>query len=297
MKKIIALAVAGALSAPVMAADVTVSGYSIFSLRDNSTTTATTDEMQNESGFSIKASTETNAGYSVSTDINIEADGTNDGGNSIDVSGPMGKIVIGDDSGALDSIDGKTDPFIVVDHNASSASVQNFNDAALTWTLPALAEGVAVKVAYSPQDGGSGDAYVAEGVSSDLAGVLVTYTNGPLFIGVGSEETGTDSDQGIVATYAMAGAKVAYESFQNETSGGTKTNYNAIGLTYTTGDITLAYSSADEKESGGNKLSDRTAYGVHYNLGGGVVVFAEASNESIESGEEEETAVGIKFAF
>ena len=297
MKKIIALAVASALAAPVMAADVTVSGYSIFSLRDTSTSSATTDEMQNETGFSVKASTETNAGYSVSADINIEADGTHDGGNSINVSGPMGSVIIGDDAGALDSIDGKTDPFIVVDHNASDASVQNFGDAALTWTLPALAEGVSVKVAYSPEDGGSGDSYTDEGVSSDLAGILVTYSNGPLFVGLASEETGTDSDQGIVATYSIAGVGLAYESFQNETSDATKTNYNAMGVTYSTGDITLAYSSVDEKESGGSKLSDRTAYGVHYNLGGGVVVFAESSNESIESGEEEETAVGIKMTF
>jgi outer membrane protein OmpU len=298
MKKIIALAVAGAFVAPVMAADVTISGDAIFALVDNKKTSATTNTINSESDFTIKASTETANGLSVSMDINMEADGTNDGGNSIDVAGAFGKIVIGDDSGALDSIDGKTDPYFVVDHNASDASVQNFNDAGVTWTLPSLASGVSVKVTYSPEDGGSGDAYVAEGIKSDMAGILVTYKNGPLFLGVASEETGTDSDQGIVATYSVAGVTVAYETFQNETGAAVKTNYNALGATYKTGDLTLAYSSVDEKESGGgDRLSDRTAYGVHYNLGGGVVVFLESSDESIETGNEEETAVGISMKF
>jgi len=297
MKKIIATAIVAALGAPAYAADVSLSGYGIFSLRDTTTTSATTDELQNEAGFTIKATTETSNGLSVGLDLNMEADGTHDGGNSIDVGGDFGKIVIGDTSGALDSIDGKTDPFIVIDHNSSDASVQNFNDVGLSWTLPAFAEGVSVMVTYSPEDGGSGDSYTDEGISSDMGGVLVTYSNGPLFLGIASEETGTDSDTGMVATYNVAGATLAYETFQNKTVAGVKTNYNAMGVQYTTGDITLAYSVVEEEQSAGSTLSDRNAFGLHYNLGGGVIVFAEASDESIESGLEDETAVGIKMSF
>jgi opacity protein-like surface antigen len=62
MKKIIATAVAAAFAAPVMAADVTVSGSVEFNMNDaNGTTTSATD-----SAFKVAASTETANGIGVS---------------------------------------------------------------------------------------------------------------------------------------------------------------------------------------------------------------------------------------
>jgi hypothetical protein len=100
MKKIIAAAVATAFVAPAFAADVTLTGSQEFSLVSNQTTTATSDTAATDTAFTIKASTETANGLSISTDINMDGDGTHDGGNSINISGPMGSIVLGDDSGA-----------------------------------------------------------------------------------------------------------------------------------------------------------------------------------------------------
>jgi hypothetical protein len=296
MKKIIAAAVATAFVAPAFAADVTLSGASEWSYVDNSTTSATTKNSQMDTSFTIGASTETASGLAVSASINMDAAGANDGGNTITISGgDFGTISLGDNAGAMDSIDGATDPYKVIDHDASSASVQNFSDAAVAWTLPAIAEGLSVKVAWSPADAETGAN--AAGTTADQSGVMVGYSVAGLGIKLAQQDTGTDKDRGMTLTYSIEGLNLAYETHQNKVSAGTKTNYNAYGLTYGMGDITFAYSNVLEKVSGGADLSDRTSFGIHYNLGGGVLAFAESSSENIESGKEDETAIGIAVSF
>ena len=296
MKKIIAIAVASAFVAPAFAAEVTLSGSSEWSHVEKSTTATTTTNAQMDTAFTIGFTTETNNGLAVSGDINMDADGTHDGGNSISLAGPFGKITLGDDSGAMDSIDGATDPFLVVDHDATTGSAQNFNDADVTWVLPTLAEGLSVRLAYSPKDAETG-AHAGDGTVSDQFGVSVGFSVGGLGVKVASQEEGTDSDQGITLTYAIEGLGIAYESHQNETAAGVKVNYRAYGAKYSMGDITFAYSNSAEKTSGGADIADTTAVGVHYDLGGGVKAFAESASEDIISSKPDTTAVGIVVAF
>jgi len=296
MKKIIALAVASAFVAPAFAADVSLSGSSEWSHVEKSTTSTTTTNAQMDTAFTIGFTTETNNGLAVSGDINMDADGTHDGGNSISLAGPFGKITLGDDSGAMDSIDGATDPFLVVDHDATTGSVQNFNDADVTWALPTLVEGLTLRFAYSPKDAETG-AHSGDGTVSDQFGVSAGFSVGGLGIKVATQEEGTDKDQGVTLTYAIEGLGLAYESHQNETASGVKVNYRAYGATYSMGDITFAYSNAAEKTSGGADIADTTAFGVHYDLGGGVKAFAESASEDIISTKPDTTAVGIVVAF
>jgi outer membrane protein OmpU len=297
MKKIIATAVATAFVAPAFAADVTLSGYSEWSHVEKSTTATVTTNAQMDTSFTIGFSTETAAGLGVKGDINMDADGTHDGGNSLTITGEFGSVTLGDDSGAMDSIDGATDPFLVVDHDATTGSTQNFSDADVTWTLPALAEGLTVKLAYSPKDTESGAHATDEGTVSDQFGVMVGFSVAGLGVKVASQEVGTDKDQGVTLTYAIDGLGLAYESHQNEVSNGTKVNYRAYGATYSMGDITLAYSQTAEKTSGGADIADTTAFGIHYDLGGGVKAFAESASEDIISTKPDTTAVGIAVTF
>ena len=298
MKKIIAAAVATAFVAPAFAADVTISGSSEFSHVEKSTTTTTTTDAQTDMSFSIGFATETNTGIAVTGSMNMDADGTHDGGNNITLSAAtFGKIALGDVSGAMDSIDGATDGYYVVDHDATTGSVQNFVDTAVSWTLPTLAEGVTVMLSYSPKDGVSGATASDEDTTADVAGVMVGFSMAGLGVKVASEESGTDKDQGVTLTYAIQGASLAYESHQNETTAGVKTNYKAYAVDYSMGDVTLQYSNSEEKESGGSAISDTTAYGISYNLGGGVVVFAENSSDDVISTKPDTTALGIAVAF
>jgi outer membrane protein OmpU len=293
MKKIIAAAVTTAFVAPAFAADVTLSGASEWSQVNNKTSTATTNNAQMDTSFTIGFSTETAAGVGVSGSINMDAAGANDGGNTIALSGAFGKVSFGDNAGAMDSIDGATDGYKVIDHDASTSSM-NFNDAAVTWSLPSLAEGVSVMVAYSPKDAETGAN--AAGTAADQSGVMVAYSAGDFSVKAAQQEEGTDKDQGITLTYAIQGVSLAYESHQNNASG-TKTNYNGVGASYTMGDISARWSNVTEKTSGGSNVSDRNSFGAYYSLGGGVTLFAEKSSEDIESGNEDETAIGIEVKF
>jgi len=299
MKKIIATAVATAFVAPAFAADVTLSGATEWSHLEKSTTSTTTTNGAMDTSFTIGFTTETNNGLAVSGDINMSGAGVHDGGNSISVSGPFGTVTVGDTNGALDAIDGATDPFLVVDHDATgtSTSVQNFSDAEFAWTLPTFVEGLTVAVSGSTKNGNSGAIASNNGSTADMSGIMVGYAAGGFGLKVASQEVGTDKDQGITVTYGIDGLSLAYESHQNETSAAVKTNYRAYGVKYNMGDITLAYSNAAEKQSGGSDLADTTAFGVHYALGGGVTAFAESASEDIQSGKPDTTAVGIAVAF
>jgi hypothetical protein len=295
MKKLVALAVAGAFVAPVYAADISLSGATEFSLVNAKTTATTKESLASDTSFSIKASTETNSGLKVAADINMDAGGGTDGGNSIDISGPFGKLVLGSDAGAMDSIDGRGDVFKVVDHDMISGSRMNFSDAAITYTLPSMIPNLTAKVAYSPEDGETG---VNAGESTaDQSGFVVTYKAGPVLLGVATQEVGAESDQGFSAVYAASGLKVSYEAMQNETEVGVKTNYNSMGVSYAMGDLTFAYTNTSEKQSGGNDLGDTTAYGIHYNLGGGVLAFFEVASEDIVSSKDDTSALGVEFKF
>jgi hypothetical protein len=300
MKKIIAAAVASAFVAPAFAADITLSGSSEFSHVEKQTTTTTNTDAQTDMMFAIGFSTETANGIAVSGTIAMDADGTHDGGNNITLSSAaFGKLVLGDASGAMDSIDGATDGYYVVDHDATTGSVQNFVDTSVAWTLPTLAEGVTVMLSYSPknQSTSSGAASVNEGQTADVAGVMVGFSMAGLGVKVASEESGTDKDQGVTLTYKINGVSLAYESHQNEIADGTKTNYKGYAVDYSMGDLTLQYSNVEEKQSGGSAIADTTAFGVSYSLGGGVTVFAENASDDVISTKPDTTAVGITVSF
>ena len=141
MKKIIASAVAVAFAAPVLAADITITGDQEFSLQESNG--ASTSALDGD--FNIKASTETANGLAVSADINYDTDGDEDGGSSLTISGPFGKIDAGDTSSALDAVDDITDWGYVLTNGTPN------NDAAVLYTLPSLVDGLTL--AYSMSSG------------------------------------------------------------------------------------------------------------------------------------------------
>ena len=81
-----------------------LSGSQEFNYQDNNgTTTAELD-----STIAVGASTETANGLTVSAVTKLDEAGSADGGANSGVSGDMGKLSLGDVSGAVDAIDGIT---------------------------------------------------------------------------------------------------------------------------------------------------------------------------------------------
>lgn len=281
MKKIIALAVAGAFVAPVMAADVTLTGSAEFNMNDvNGTTTTATDTI-----FHVKASTETANGLSVSADINVASDDNTvagDGSDSVTVGGPFGSIDLGDTSSAADKFDDRND-YSYLNGVATTAG-----DAGFGWTLPTIIEGATVYVSHAA-DGGEGDKHTGVGVQYSAGPITVAYAK--------NEEEAEESNltyAGVSATFQ--GLTVSIESMEDE-AGGTsaKIDEDVVGATYAMGDVTV-FMANKENKTGGTKDAEVSSYGLHYNLGGGVTFFIESSQDDLNDAADS-TGAGIVMAF
>jgi hypothetical protein len=276
MKKIIATAVAAAFALPVYAADITISGDQEFSWQSNNGTT----EANLDGDFNVKASTETANGLSVSADINIREDGAQDGGSSLTVSGPFGKIDLGDTSSAADAIDDVTDWGYELTNGTGSG------DAAVLWTLPSMVPGLTVYVSTGA-DGN--DSAATDGAGH--TGFAVKYSNSGLTIGFGQNDNdnGTE-DQVVNVSYSVGGLGLAAETHTATTAAGVETDTETVAVTYSMGDLTAA---VETMEDG---ASDETTLGLHYSLGGGVTAFIETTDDA-NNAAEETSAVGLTMKF
>jgi len=289
MKKIIAAAVAVAFVGPAMAADVSVGGLMEFYYQDNNGAKST--------GFAdkaiyIKAANELNNGLSIAASFNFAADGTDvtdDGGSSIAVSGPFGKLALGDQSNAVDAFDDRNDKDVVINAIGVSGA-----DADVAWTLPTLMEGLTVVATYSPTT-------ASDGADQDAGtGVGFSYTAGPLNVAYAQfdGDVAAEENNYIGATVTISGLAVNLEqmTFPNAT-GTTVETESTVGFTYSMGDTTLAVANETNEKADGSTAADIMFYGVKYSLGGGATLFAEMSSDDIAGASSDKTAVGVAYAF
>jgi hypothetical protein len=291
MKKIIATAVAMAFAAPVMAADITITGDQEFSWQSNNgATTASLDGDVN-----VKAATETANGLSVSADININEVGGDDGGASLTIKGAFGSIDLGDTSSAVDAVDDATDWGYVLTSGSPNS------DASVLWTLPSMVPGLTVYVSTSAdgsdgaaQDGGDVNpgATSADGTDDDAhTGYAVKYSNSGLTIGYGQNDYDFGNDSQVVSvSYSMGGLTAAIETHTATSAAGAETDTETVGVTYTMGDLTAAVETLEDG------TQDLTTLGVHYGLGGGVTAFIETTEDDNDD-TAETMAVGVTMKF
>jgi hypothetical protein len=278
MKKLVALAVASAFVAPVYAADISISGFQewVYSESDGITTT------ELDGAFNVKASAETNNGLKVSADINIAENGANDGGSSLTLAGPFGKVDLGDTSSAVDAINDITDPFFY--RGMGTGGV----DAALLWTLPTFVSGLTVNVSWSGDTNQDGNA--------DSNGVSAKYSVSGLTVGYGITDFDAGSEDKIFnVAYSFAGVNLSYEAYTLTSPLGVDTDTTNLGADYSMGDVTLAIQTS-EVSSGSRTTVDDTVIGVHYSLGGGVTAYFEQLNAASTS-TDDTTSVGVNFKF
>jgi len=292
MKKIIALAVAGAFAAPVYAADISVGGTFEWAYKDaNGATSSDVDNTVN-----IKAAAEGNNGISVAADINLTGNSTantsynsaDDGGSSITVSGEFGSIDLGDTSSAADAFNAPAEY-----HKVTGAGATTAPDAAILWTLPSLVEGLTVVVSNSPDSTGeNGDAGAHTGMG-------LKYATGPVTVSYAYNDN--DDGSKITTTNAVAtfgGLSVAVENVEDDDEDGTATtarDERAVGVKYTMGDATI-FAAQMETKVNNAVTADASSFGVHYDLGGGLTFLAETSTDD-KNAALDTTAVGVVFAF
>jgi hypothetical protein len=288
MKKIIAVAVAGAFVAPVMAADVTVSGNLeyVFISDDQANTS---DFVAEDAVVSIGASSELANGMTISSSINIEntdeaASTVSDGSNNVTISGDFGKLAIGDVTGGLDSVGDYTD--VAAYFGGFDA---DGDDAAFAFTPNLGIAGLKATISATPE----GDANNAEGTSYGIE-----YSVGSFAAYYGKDETAAAADQMSAAgfKYSADGIMIAYEAGESPNDSSGKIEFKGVAATYTMGDLKFGIEMQEQTDDG-TVDSDETTLSATYDLGGGASVYIVNTEDDKLASKVDKTAVGINFAF
>jgi predicted porin len=299
MKKIIALAVAGAFVAPVYAADVTISGDMEFQIQsaDGSDT-----EIKNDDNIIfINATSEGNNGLTFSATMNYKLGNANgDGGESITVAGPFGSLSVGDNAGALDATGDWTD----VAPELGGFDADGTDHGVLYKTS---VSGVDLALSYSPSS-----STITGGLTDDASAVSVTYAMGSVSVYAGQESyESSDVDVDITAygvKYSAGPLMIAVESGSKEDAAANEVGYTGVALTYKMGDLTLGYEGQTDDAKGGASVtitgdtaatsdSDLTILFAKYSLGGGATVYVESGSDDKATNSGDTTTVGLHYAF
>jgi len=285
MKKIIAAAVATAFVAPVMAADLTVSGdmeYFYYnadggsaSLQGGSQIVTFTASSEMNNGMTITGT----ANFAVATAQTVATDG----GDSLTIAGSFGSVSIGDVSSALDNVGDYTDMA-----PQDGTFLADGDDGNFLYVLPTLVEGLKLSVSHTPEDSASN---VAANTSGDAFSVAYNFGPGEAYIGTQSRDGETDMEAYGVK-YTIGSLTVAYESGDSDTD----EEHTGLAASYAMGDTTLIVES-QEIDDGGTIDVDDTIIAVKHNLGGGVTVYAQSTQENQASSPTDKTYVGINYVF
>jgi hypothetical protein len=269
MKKLVALAVAGAFVAPVYAADVSLSGGIAFQYRasDSANTFA-----NDGTTLGISAKSQTANGLDVSAGFTYKLGAEDgDGGEHIAVSSDFGKLSVGDVSGALDSVGDYTD--VAPEKGGFDG---DGTDAALLYQN--TIGGIKVALSHSPEANST-----PGGITDDFNAFAVAMPIGQAEIYFGMEDhTNNNLDMsayGVKVT--MSGLMVALEAADIKATTATAAkSITGLALKYTLGDVTLGVERQQTKAVSGAKNEDETTMFASYNLGGGLSVYAESYNGS-----------------
>lgn len=276
-KKIIATALGCAFSVSAVA-EVSISGE--YAWGHTNTNGAT--ETASDATLTISSSTQLDNGMTVGADWNFDAEGANDGGNSLTIQGSFGKLDLGDTSSATDAIDD------VTDWGYFQTSGTDNVDHAVLYTLPSFVDGLTINASYAAdtnQDSNAGGSAVS--ARYDLGFAKVGY-------GVLDNDDNTEATL-MNATFSVAGVGLGYEVYTVTDASGVDTDDTAIGATYTLGDVTLAYENTTV-ESAGTTSADTTAFGVHYAIASELTAFAETSEDD-KTADSKATTIGVVYAF
>jgi len=285
MKKIIALAIAGAFVAPVYAAEVTVGGdvEYVFTESDGANSASVADQ-----DISVRATEELANGMTVSAYVEGNDDSTGDLVSFLKVTGEFGSISTGSDGdNAANAYDDVTDvaPQGGGDGVASSGTIANN-----VLFEPNLGiAGLTLGVSY-----GAGAAGVGE-----LTAYGVKYEFGPMSVRFGAQdEDGVESSASHVsATYKANGIYGAYEVI-SDNNGTTDEELTKFAFTYTMGDIKAFYENQAAQASSTAEELDETIYGAYYTVGGGLKVYAAAqTQENSGSADTDSTHFGVTYSF
>ena len=302
-KSLIALAVAGAVSVPAFAATSNVDVYGKLhvsaSLFDDQTDD--TEDLQissNASRIGFKGSEDLGGGlaaiWQIETDINVDEANGSWASRNVFVglkSDAMGTVMIGNYDTPLTLIGRNVDLFgetMADSRNVTGVDSDTRGKNSVTYMSPSFS-GLAFAAQYSNSmeapivDGGMGPS----GNNGDFAddsfwSLNGTYTNGPLFVGLGYsagdalEAVGVDKEWRVAAGYSFGNFKVVgqYDKSDGETSVDADFDSWLLGAAYTMGNVVLKANYMDGDVDGSSNDPKQWTIGADYNLSKRTTVYA-----------------------
>jgi len=296
MKKIIALAVASAFVAPVMAADVSVTGeveytmtsadgLNTFSSGTQDITVSATEELANGMTVTGRVTIDTGAG---------DAAGLAETDSSLTIAGSFGSLEVGKDATqAGGAFDDKSD--IASGGTGSNAEIDDGVDTFgnVTFRPATGVDGLSVALGMSAADG-TGEESFSYGAQYSVGGLTIAY-------GAVDTDLATDKTPTIVSgSFATGPIYIGVDAAKN-IGGVDGTDSVGIGATYSLGAVTLEVERQTNKHATNIDATD-TVYGVNYAVGGGLEVYvALDSNETASSASAkttvDSTIVGVEYKF
>lgn len=284
MKKIIALAVAGAFVVPAYAADITMSGeieYMFQKYESDGVSGAVGDE-----DVQITATEESN-GVAIQGFVRIN-DGTAVG--ALSLVGEFGSFEVGSDTGtaveAIDEVAGVAEWEL----GDSAAAATTAEAVTARYTLPALVDGLTLKVSYGAGAGTNNTADTDEYVVTSYA---AQYTMGNVTVGYGSiddEQTPTYDTTIMNAKFVAGPLTLAYEQTAND--GALNTDISGLGAVYNYGGGNV-YVEAQTTDTNGTETND-SAVGVSYKIGGVNMYIQSNSGDTVADNGK---VIGVEYAF
>ncbi|MEJ1384827.1 MAG: porin [Candidatus Sedimenticola sp. (ex Thyasira tokunagai)] len=275
MKKILAVAIAAALTAPVAFADVKISGFveQEFSLQDRATASDVGMEANSDVGIVLSASEDLGNGMTAFAKIDMGKDKDNGSATADDfndqivgLSGGFGTVVVGR---MEDFTEGKVMAMASIfesdSNNLEPGDGQNAGrfDNAIAYVSPTFS-GFHVGVAGYALDTGTGLTAAQTNDNFDAVDMLVAYSNGPITVMLARE---------TVESLAAAGAGLA------ETS-------TSLGARYTAGAFSVVGVMQKASDDAGVATDDSTDWmlGGSYTFGNNKVVAGYEKDEQTVSG-------------
>jgi hypothetical protein len=283
MKKIIALAVATAFVAPVMAADVTLTGDVEYKVSNKA---GVTGGSVGDSDFKISFSEET-GGLSVSGYLDFEeATSATDPASALVIAGSFGTVSVGDDIGsAVGSFDEITDKAEAGGGGSDAGGDLTNKTIGVKYAVPTGVEGLNLHV---------GTEFGNTTTEEQSTSFAVQYTVGAITGFYGSDDA---DDAEPINAYGLSGTfgpiYVAYETINN-VSGVLDDEHTGVAIVYNYGMGNVTYETNETEDASAGTKTEQNALSISYQLGA-VNTYVAMSDTGSTS--DDTTTVGVEYAF
>jgi len=273
-KSIIALAVAGAMTVPMVAqADATLFGSVRYDITDTDGTDHTNSEI-NRMRIGVKGEETMDNGLTAGYFIRMQADGdsgveaSNDAAVGISkialyIAGDFGKLILGDEDNPVARTEGEAVLTSVYDANLEVAGPE-FTEGGITYQSPEM-NGFTFRIGAGDVDGGDATATTGE----NQYGTSLSYSNDLVNVTAGFGESGDDSISGIGALVKLGDLKIgaAFSDKENDAS------YYSVSTSYTMDKLTLAAQlEVQDPDAAGSEDLKAVNVSASYSLGGNATV-------------------------